>query len=317
MKKRLLLIGFALAGMLAGCQDVLVHELSPDQRAQQKDSVWTVCIEAFKGEGAGTKGLDIGDGGLDNTTVLRSIWKENEPVLVYLGADSIGTLTASPDPSDAHKATLSGTVTTSGITAGTTTLTLRTPRNEWDYTGQVGLLLNSNDGNHPGAANRSIENKYHYTLAENVLVTDVSNGTITTENASFANQQSIYRINFRFQHNGAGHVYDITAKRIWITAADGRLVQSVAPNGASTTGTIDVILDDARTDPFFVALRNNNTTADEDLKFKVMDNDGVTYYGAKTVPAAYKAGTFVSMKNTRLTGRLELSVSSETVSTAL
>ena len=73
----------------------------------------------------------------------------------------------------------------------------------------------------------------------------------------------------------------------------------------------------ARTDPFFVALRNNNTTADEDLKFKVMDNDGVTYYGAKTVPAAYKAGTFVSMKNTRLTGRLELSVSSETVSTAL
>jgi hypothetical protein len=302
MKKHLLIIGFALAGILTGCQDVLVHEISADQRAQQKDSVWTVRIEASKGDGMGTKGLEIGEDGLDNTTVLRSIWKNDEPVLVYLGADSIGTLKATPDPSDAHKATLTGTVTTGGITPGETTLTLRTPRNDWDYTGQVGLLLNSN---------RSIESKYHYTMAENVLVTGVSNGAITTSHASFTNQQSIYRMNFRFQSA------PVECRRVWISSDGGGLVLSRGLDGSSTTGTLDVTLDAATPNPFFVALRNNNTTSEEALRFKVMDYEGVTYYGTKTIPAQYKPnGTFVSMKNAPLTERLGVTLHTETTVTS-
>ena len=313
------LIGIALAAVLTGCikDEEALFQGKLDMHRQPKDSVWTVCIEAVKDDGGATKGLAIGKNDDEaTTTVLQSIWKTDEPVLVYLGTACIGTLKATPDESDAHKATLSGTVTTTDITTGTTKLTLRTPREVWNYTGQVGSLLLKDDANNQGDSNRSIEKKYHYTLAENVLVTGISGGTITTDKASFVNQQSIYRMNFRFQLNGVGTVYDINAKRIWITAADGGLVQSVASNGTPTTGTIDVILDDATKNPFFVALRNNNTTTAEDLKFKVMDNEGITYYGTKTIPAQYKPnGTFVSMKNATLTERLGVTLNTGTGAT--
>ena len=307
----------ALAVALTGCmkdEAELLPEKQEEQCVQPRDSVWAVSIQAEKeipgqaGNDGITKGLAIGSGDSEeNTTVLQSIWKANEPVEVYFEGAHIGTLTATPDATDAHKATLSGTVTTTGITPNSTTLTLLTPRQEWDYTEQVGRLLLQDDPNNQGATNRSIEKKYHYTMAENVLVTAAAGGVITTDKASFANQQSIYRLSFRFQHDGTGDKYPITAKRIWITATGGGLVQKRELNGSSVTGTIEVLLDDATQNPFFVALRNNNTTTDEDLRFKVMDSEGVTYYGTKTIPAQYKPnGTFVSMKNATLTGRLEL-----------
>ena len=324
MMKRCLLIGIALVFVWTGCikdETELIPDQQEAQRPQLKDSVWAVSIRAEKEteNGGMTKGLAIGTGDSEaNTTVLQSIWKANEPVEVYLDGTHIGTLTATPDATDAHQATLSGTVTTTGITPGTTKLTLLTPRQDWDYTGQVGRLLLQDDPNHPRESNRSIEKKYHYTLAENVLVTAASNGTLTTDKASFANQQSIYRLNFRFQHNGAGDTFLITAKRIWITAASGGLVQTQAWDGSSVTGTIEVLLDNASEKPFFVALRNNNTTTAEDLRFKVMDSEGITYFGTKNIPAEYKPnGTFVSMKNATLTGRLELDLQKETVTEVL
>ena len=298
-------------------EEALFQEEYESMRGRSADSVWTVCIQALWDDGPETKGLDIQGTDEASASGLKSIWKKDDPVLVYLGTTCIGTLKATPDETDAHKATLTGTVTTTGITANSTKLTLMTPRQDWDYTGQVGRLLLKDDPNNQGDSNRSIEKKYHYTMAENVLVTSAEGGTITTDKASFVNQQSIYRMNFRFQ-KGSETPSAITAKRIWITAAGGGLVQSQGLDSPSVTGTIDVILDDAISTPFFVALRNNNTTSAEDLKFKVMDNDGVTYYGAKTIPAAYKPnGTFVSMKNATLTGRLDLPLSNETVGTAL
>lgn len=320
MKKILIIL--ALAGALWGCQGVekeLIKEGTEDPRAQdpsKKDTVWTLCIHAEWNDGPETKGLAIEGTDEAVTSGLKSIWKADDPVLVYLGTECIGTLKATP-LEDPHKATLSGTVTTGGITPGTTTLTLRTPRAEWAYTGQVGRLLLGDDPNNQGDANRSIEKRYHYTVADNILVTAATpteggKGTLTTSNASFANQQSIYRMNFRFQKNGTGDKYAIDAKRIWITAAGGGLVQSRGLDGSSVTGTIDVILDEASRNPFFVALRNNNTTDEEVLSFRVLDGEGVTYYGTKTIPAAYKPnGTFVSMKNATLTGRLGVSLHSE------
>ena len=136
MMKRVLLIGIALAFIWTGCiQDeaALIPDQQEAQRLQPKDSVWVVSIRAEKaipgpaGNEGMTKGLAIGAGvSEDSTTVLQSIWKADEPVEVYLKGAHIGTLKATPDPTDAHQATLSGTVTTTGITAGTT-LTLLTP----------------------------------------------------------------------------------------------------------------------------------------------------------------------------------------------
>ena len=311
MRKSIITIAaLACALIWTGCQRIeeeLIQE-KPEEPVEEVVS-YTITLQAVKTDGEQTKGLAIGDGDEASTTELKSIWKNGEEVKVYLGTECIGTLTATPDGTDAHKATLSGTVTTTNIVAGTTTLNLLTPRESWDYSGQTGVLL---------ASAGSIEKKYHYTLASSVLVTAMEGSAISTESATFANQQSIYRLNFRFQHNGTGNKYNITAKRIWIAAEGGGLVKTRTLGSSSVTGTIEVLLDNSTENPFFVALRNNNTTTEEKLVFKVMDSEGITYFGTKTIPAEYKPnGTFVSMKNATLTGRLELALHTETVTEAL
>ena len=161
-----------LAVVLSGClKEEEMVGLQPDTFGVPADSVWTVTIQAMK-ENIATKGLEIGgDGKEATTTVLRSIWKDRDPVQVYLGISYIGTLYAKPDETDPHKATLTGTVSSSAIEPGTTELTLLTPRKEWDYTGQVGKLLKT-DYYISGKSNLSIEYRYHFTMADNVLVTE-------------------------------------------------------------------------------------------------------------------------------------------------
>lgn len=315
MKKNILLIA-ALAGAMAfsACQKAeeefieVVPEAADEQETDAK--TYSITIVAERNDGPQTKGLDI-EGEEASTTVLKSIWKSGEEVKVYLGADCIGTLTATPDGTDAHRATLSGTVTTTDITPNTTTLTLLTPREAWDYTGQVGKLLLSDD------AVNSIEKKFHYTAATDVLVTAVAGSSITTEEARFANQQSIYRLSFRYDNGNTKTA--ITTKSVTISSALGHLVQSQAVDGTSLVeGPISATLATASADPFFVALRNGDETNAEALTFTVVDNTGVTYRGTKGIPAEYKPnGTFVSVKNCSLNQRMDLALSATEVSTVL
>lgn len=313
MRKSIITIAaLACAVVWSGCQRIeeeLIQEKpeEPVEVVEKADSVWTVTLQAVKTDTPQTKGLAIGEGDEATTTQLQSIWKTGEEVKVYLGSTCIGTLTATADGEDAHKATLSGTVTTTNIVARTTTLDLLTPRESWDYTGQTGVLLETAE---------SIEKKYHYTLASSVLVTGVEGSTITTENATFANQQSIYRLSFRY--NDGVTKTPLTTKSVTISSANGQLVQSQVPGGAITMGDISVTLGTASADPFFVALRNGDKTNEEALTFTVVDNTGVTYRGSKTIPAEYKPnGTFVSAKNASLDQRLDLALSATEVDSVL
>lgn len=313
-KNSIVLAALAFAVAWTGCQRIeeeLIREKPEDPVEVVADSVWTVTLQAVKADTPQTKGLAIGEGTETSTTELKSIWKADEPVKVYLETTCIGTLTATPDDTDTHKATLSGTVTTSSLVAGTSTLTLLTPRESWDYTGQVGTLLE---------AAGSIEKMYHYTAATGVRVTalDTEHNTITTENATFANQQSIYRLSFRYKKSEESKT-PITAKSVTLSAENGHLVQSQAVDGSSLVeGPISVILATASADPFFVALRNGDETNAEALTFMVVDADGVTYRGSKTIPAEYKPnGTFLSAKNASLTERLQLALSATEVDSAL
>ena len=302
MKKFLII---ALAGMMVwtGCQTA-EEEFAPEQPAVE--STWELTIQAERCDGPRTRGLAIGEGTEATTTLLKSVWKSGDQVKVFLGSSCIGTLLASPNGVDPHKATLSGTVTTSGITQGVTRLTLLTPRDTWDYTEQVGKLLITDD------ITNSIEKKYHYTMATDVLVTGVSALNITTEDAMFHNQQSIYRLSFKYLGSG------VTTKSVTISGASGHLVQSEIPGGAATEGPISVTLGTASTDPFFVAIRNADEANSEVFTFTVVDDDGITYRGTKTIPSEYKHnGTFVSAKNTVLTERLVLAQSATEVNTVL
>ena len=315
MKKTLLLL-MALAGAMAwtGCMKIEeeLQEEKPEETAQeaaQEAPTYTLTIQAERDGGAQTKGLAI-DGEEASTTLLQSVWKAGEEVKVYQEGSYIGTLIATPDGENPHLATLSGEINTSDITANSTTLTLLTPRGILDYTGQVGTLLISDD------ATDSIEKKFHYTMATDVLVTGVSDFHVTTENARFTNQQSIYRLSFRY--NDGVSKTPITTKSVTISSAGGHLVQSQTVGGATTEGDISVTLGTATTDPFFVALRNGDETNAEVLTFTVVDDNGITYHGTKTIPAEYKPnGTFVSIKNASLTERLALTLSSTEVSTVL
>jgi hypothetical protein len=316
MKKTILLIA-ALLGAMAwtGCMKIkeeLIEE--KPEVVEEKATTYTVSILAERNDGPQTKGLDISDEA--DATLLKSIWKDGEEVKVYLGTDCIGTLTATPDGTDAHKATLSGTVTTTGIEAGVTTLTLLTPRESWDYTGQIGKLLLTDD------ATDSIEKLFHYTMASPVLVTAATDKgenhwSITTEEAHFTNQQSIYRLSFRYRV-GETKTY-ITTKSVTISSANNHLVRSETVDGSSVEeGPISVTLDTATADPFFVALRNGDETNEEAFTFTVVDENGVTYRGSKIIPAGYKPnGTFVSVKNASLDERLDLALSATEVTTVL
>ena len=63
---------------------------------------YTITIQASKGDASTTRGLSL-DGKTLNVT-----WNEGEKVVVMQDDDELGTLTATPDPNDPTKATLTG-----------------------------------------------------------------------------------------------------------------------------------------------------------------------------------------------------------------
>ena len=292
----------ALMGVMVwtGCQ------VAEENVAGEEDIyTWTLVVKAQKME---TKALAIGEGTEATTTEIKSVWEAGDEVAVYKSQRLIGTLTATPDADDPHQATLSGEVTTSDLTAGSTKLTLLTPRTTWNYSGQDGTLLDTDN---------SIEKKYHYTLASSVLVTEVSGNRITTAPASFVSQQSIYRLSFRYQKSTDSKV-PITASSVTISGASNKLVQSRTISGSPVYGPLSVKLGTATADPFFVSIRNDDQTKEEALTFTVVDDGGYTYRGSKTIPASYKPnGGFVSVKNATLPMRLELAETTTQTTVAL
>ena len=111
MKRNILLVAALLGAMVwTNCTKVeeeLIEDIPEEPVVEAVDSVWTVTIQAVKKEAPETKGLAI-EGEETTTTVLKSIWKDGEAVKVFLGTEFIGTLSATPDGEDAHKAHFQG-----------------------------------------------------------------------------------------------------------------------------------------------------------------------------------------------------------------
>ena len=228
-----------------------------------------LSLEASKE--ADTKALS-----LDGST-LNAYWVQDEPVKVFLNGTCIGTLTATPKDGDNTKATLSGTVDASGI-AENAVLTLLFPRDEWNYASQAGTLA-------------SIAANYDYAAAE-VEVVSVDSNNVTTTQASFVNQQSIYKLTF------TGLLVDGIAS-VTIHSAGNKLVASSVVGGSQTYGDITVTLDDdARSangeGVAYAALRFDALEAGhtEELTITVTDTGSNTYVATKTSPS----GGFINGK---------------------
>ena len=94
-----LLIASATLAACSSSDDNIIEEQPVNPTAPK---TYTMTIQATKGGAAGTRGLSL-DGKTLNVT-----WNEGEKVVVMQDDDELGTLTATPDPNDPTKATLTG-----------------------------------------------------------------------------------------------------------------------------------------------------------------------------------------------------------------
>ncbi len=305
----------ALAGALlwSGCMQLEEKPVGKEAPAVECQ-VWNLTVKAERklpdqvgNDGVSTKGLV-----LDGTT-LNTLWKNGETVNVFANGNYLTeTLGVTPDSENAKRANLTGSVTITGINVNDV-LTLQTPRQIWDYTGQKGILLG------PDVAG-SIEKDYAYALAD-VTVEGITPGTgeagtLTTSNAHFVNQQNIYRLSFKNAANDAAlSVTDVT-----ITSSKEKIVLGRDLTAGTTTyGALTVNMatnsSDLTDGLVCVALRNDDQTA-QDYFFSVTGADGKTYVGTKSIPADAFDHGFLGIKELTLT-QLSLTQSATTVDVAL
>ena len=210
MKARFLIIAILA---MAACQRVELDDpTAPEVITSDADSVCTLTLRASMNESQ-TKALDL----VNDGTRINAYWRNTEKVKVYKGGTFLGTLNVVPDAGERPtQATLSGSITITDLAAGDE-LTLRIPRENWDYTRQTGTL-------------ESISNAYSYATASVTIdsVDNTKHTVITTNTAHFQNQQSIYRFEFKRKGN-----VQIQTRALTVMAANGKLVQRVSYEGGA------------------------------------------------------------------------------------
>ena len=135
----------ALAALTAcSSEDNIVNE-QPVNPTQTK--TYTMIVQATKGgDDAATRGLSL------NSNTLNVKWNEGEKVVVVQDDDELGTLTATPDPDDPTKATLTGELDELDPKED---IEFHLHSASYDYSRQSGVLL-SKDGEN------SIEENFDY-----------------------------------------------------------------------------------------------------------------------------------------------------------
>ena len=281
MKARFLILPAAILAM-AACQRVEVDDpAAPEIITTDADSVCTLTLRATMGESQ-TKALDL----VNDGTRINAYWRDTEKVKVYKDGAFLGSLNVIPDAGEKPvKATLSGSITITALAPGDE-LTLRIPRENWDYIGQTGTLA-------------SIENAYSYATATITVdsVDDTGHTVITADTAHFQNQQSIYR--FEFIRDGD---VQIKTHALTVMAANGKLVQRVNYEGGAWTpvyGAIQIEKADPSTITNFVSLRNDSTTEDRYGFFVIENTFHHLFLASKKIPAHVldTPGKFISAKN--------------------
>ena len=280
---------FTGLALLAGCQkaeEELIKE-EPEVVPELPAGSYTLTLEA-------TKGVDTKALSLDGST-LNAHWVTGETVAVYLSGAYKGLLTATVNPSDNTRATLSGTLDNVEGVVAEAELTLLFPRADWDYTGQ--------DGSAPSESG-SLATKYDYATAT-VTVASVSGSEVTTTGgASFVNEQSMYR--FGFKEGGADP--QIAIKGFTVSSTHNTLVRSRSWDGsawAETFGPIAVeVAGEALTLPY-ASLRNTRVGSGngDSYSFSVIGSDNALYLGGKDIPSSVMdvQGRFISAQSISVT----------------
>ena len=268
---KIYMIAALLGVALTGCQKVQ-EENSPATQPGDGNT-WKLTVVASKD--VNTKALS-----LDSNT-LNATWSVGEKVNVFFQGTHIGTLEVQDTPTPGATAKLSGEITKVDGLAAESYLSLLFPGRDdhlWTYEGQ--------DGSDPSVG--TLGANFDYALATlQVASIDEGNKTITASgDATFANQQSIYR--FGFKVGGAGEA--IAVKSFMVSASQNLLYRSFSYSGSGwnpTSGPIAVETNSSAPADhlYYVALCNENTSADETYTFTVVGSDNALYEGTKDVLA--------------------------------
>jgi len=278
MTKASLKMTFILLAVLVACQKGQDFTATKENPAEENPATEEVTGNSYTLTVEAAKSMDTKALVLDGST-LNAKWVQDEKVGVYVNGEYCGQLLATPKD-DATKATLSGTLTsTSGIAANATLLLLFPDRDDitegskWDYTGQNGATPT------PEA---DMSTKYDYATAT-LTVTGIDGSNVTTTGtATFQNEQSIYRLDFKVNSSLK------SVKWFSVSSSQNKLVTSRSYNSGwvSNHGDLTVTLTgDGATSPY-VSLRNQNKTEADTYTFFARDYNNNLFRGTKEIPAA-------------------------------
>ena len=138
-----LMVGVAFAACSSSDDSIVEQPVNPTA-----PKTYTMIVQATKGDAAATRGLSL------NGNTLNVKWNEGEKVVVMQDDDELGTLTATPDPNDPTKATLTGELDELDLEED---IEFHLHSASCDYSRQSGVLL-SKDGEN------SIEENFDYAL---------------------------------------------------------------------------------------------------------------------------------------------------------
>lgn len=275
------------SGVFSACSsaDDITTTEQPNDDAQQ---VYTMTVQATKGDDAFTRGLVLSEDG----KTLSVKWNEGEKVYVLqnVGNDKwtvMGALTATPDAEDPTKATLTGSFGLNKVNPAATALRFVLHEAWMNYDYQQGILID--EGNLS-----SIENGYDYASCE-IPSTDftIADNTISIpDGIVLSSEQAIVK----FILTEADGTTPVEAWRLIIEAENNGIIlfedyTKPSNNGRTVKGNLDI--DSTPFGDLFVAINNSGET---NYTLTAYVSEGLTYSFTTKSPVKFEKGKYYVVK---------------------
>ena len=205
-------------------------------------------------------------------STIKAVWKTTDKVYAFpdKSSVSIGSLSPMADKVGTERTKLDGNLNSTGLKVGDY-LNFVTPRDVWDYTGQVGTLAD-------------IESKYDYAQAR-VYITEISDNGMKGSTANFSTEQAIIRFTIKGADGASMNIPSLT-----ISAAGKKLATGYALSGGTFTPSYGdlTITPASATSEIYVALRNDTEGSDT---YTLLTTVGGNAYNYTRSGVTFKKGT--------------------------
>ena len=251
-----LLIASATLAACSSSDDNIIEEQPVNPTAPK---TYTMTIRASKGDDAGTRGLSL-DGKTLNVT-----WNEGEKVVVMQDDDELGTLTATPDPNDPTKATLTGELDELDPKED---IEFHLHSASCDYSRQSGVLL-SKDGEN------SIEENFDYALC----TVEAGSGKIKTSVVKVPDGDEEYDEYYHVTIEGGITLesHQAIVKFTLVDKADAKTPMNVTRLEVDDHYYTIFVEPVSPTNALYVAVKSNGVERDYHLKAVTAKGDVYTY----------------------------------------